>query len=394
MYKNQQDLYLKNKAKFDERQRQTETLKNKENRRNYPIENTLQKRVIGQLGPIYALSSAIRRKENGWHDEDRPLVFMFCGPSGVGKTELAKALAEYTHDKLEEGFIRIDMTEYQQSHEVSKLIGSPPGYIGHGEGGQLTERLKKCPDAVVLLDEVEKAHPDILTIMLQLFDEGRITDGKGTTVICKGAIFIMTSNLAQHEIANEADFLRHYKFSDTSDTSVYSDYDGDDDDDFPEEAQFTSSVTVIKSEAKNDKDMEKRKAEQQMSLSRQFLERTIYPLLYDHFRRDEFLGRINDVLIFLPFSEEELREITSRELSRWAEKARTRHGITMTWEPEVVDVLADGYNVRYGARSIKYEVERKVINPLAKANENDEIRNDGIVNFAVGESKDEETVSI
>jgi ATP-dependent Clp protease ATP-binding subunit ClpB len=217
-----------------------------------------------------------------------------------------------------------------------------------------------------LLDEVEKAHPDVLTIMLQLFDEGRITDGKGTTVECKDAIFIMTSNLAQHEIADEAELLR-------LEASVSSD------------AQTTGTATVL--EPANDSNEKKDKKgvtdERQISLSRKFIEHTIYPILYGHFRRDEFLGRINEVLFFLPFSEEELREITSRELTRWAEKARSRHGISITWDPEVVDVLADGYNIRYGARSIKYEVERKVVNLIAKANENDEVLDGGRVHITV-----------
>lgn len=192
--------------------------------------------------------------------------------------------------------------------------------------------------------------------MLQLFDEGRITDGKGTTVECRDAIFVMTSNLAQHEIADEAELLRL-------------------------EASVSSDAQTIATTANEDKHQET--TETGISLSRQFIEKTIYPILYEHFRRDEFLGRINEVLFFLPFSEEELREITSRELQRWAEKARTRHGITMTWDADVVDVLAEGYNIRYGARSIKYEVERKVVNLIAKANENDDVIDGGRVHVVV-----------
>ncbi|KAI9344722.1 P-loop containing nucleoside triphosphate hydrolase protein [Pilaira anomala] len=371
-----ENSYPKDKAEHDERQRKAQLLKEKEYRKKHPLEDALKDRLVGQLGPIHALASAIRRKQNGWHDEEHPLVFLFCGSSGVGKTELAKALAQHLHGKqLDKGFIRIDMSEFQHKHDVSRFIGSPPGYVGYDEGGQLTEKLKECPNAVVLLDEVEKAHPDVLTIMLQLFDEGRITDGKGTTVECKDAIFIMTSNLAQHEIADEAELLR-------LEASVSSD------------AQTTGTATVIEPKLNKepasvtDKEQDEAKINQQISLSRQFIQHVIYPILYEHFRRDEFLGRINEVLFFLPFSEEELREITSRELSRWAEKARTRHGITMTWEPEVVDVLADGYNIRYGARSIKYEVERKVVNLIAKANENDEVLDGGRVHLVVDKSID------
>ncbi|KAG2236100.1 P-loop containing nucleoside triphosphate hydrolase protein [Thamnidium elegans] len=365
-----ENSYPKDKAEHDERQRKAQLLKEKEYRKKHPLEDALKDRIVGQLGPIHALASAIRRKQNGWHDEEHPLVFLFCGSSGVGKTELAKALAQHLHGKqLDKGFIRIDMSEFQHKHDVSRFIGSPPGYVGYDEGGQLTEKLKECPNAVVLLDEVEKAHPDVLTIMLQLFDEGRITDGKGTTVECKDAIFVMTSNLAQHEIADEAELLR-------LEASVSSD------------AQTTGTATVIEPNSGNDKDSDDKKVERQISLSRKFIQHVIYPILYEHFRRDEFLGRINEVLFFLPFSDEELREITSRELSRWAEKARTRHGITMTWEPEVVDVLADGYNIRYGARSIKYEVERKVVNLIAKANENDEVLDGGRVHLVVDKSMD------
>jgi ATP-dependent Clp protease ATP-binding subunit ClpB len=153
-----------------------------------------------------------RRKENGWVDDDHPLVFLFLGSSGIGKTELAKQIAKYLHKDDggggKDSFIRMDMSEYQEKHEVAKLIGSPPGYVGHDDGGQLTKRLTKCPNAVVLFDEVDKAHPDVLTVMLQLFDEGRLTDGKGKTIECKKAIFVMTSNLAATEIAEHGLQLR------------------------------------------------------------------------------------------------------------------------------------------------------------------------------------------
>lgn len=147
-----------------------------EERRKFPLEQRLREVIVGQDGAIATVAASIRRKENGWTDSEHPLVFLFLGSSGIGKTELAKQVANYLHsDKKNKvgskGFIRIDMSEYQEKHEVSKFIGSPPGYIGHDEGGQLTKALKECSNAVVLFDEVEKAHPDILTIMLQLFDE-------------------------------------------------------------------------------------------------------------------------------------------------------------------------------------------------------------------------------
>ncbi|CAH8539439.1 unnamed protein product [Schistosoma bovis] len=145
--------------------------KEREERRLQPLENRLRKVIVGQEAAIRTVSAAIRRKENGWYDEDHPLVFLFLGSSGIGKTELAKQVAAYLHKDIKKGFIRIDMSEYQEKHEVSKFIGSPPGYVGHEEGGQLTRALAACPNAVVLFDETEKAHPDVLTALLQLFDE-------------------------------------------------------------------------------------------------------------------------------------------------------------------------------------------------------------------------------
>ena len=179
-----------------------------EERRKFPWEQRLKEFIVGQEGPITTIASAIRRKESGWIDEEHPLVFLFLGSSGIGKTELAKQVSKYLHKGNKAAFIRIDMSEYQEKHEVAKLIGSPPGYVGHDDGGQLTKKLKEFPEAVVLFDEVDKAHPDVLMVLLQLFDEGRLTDGKGKTIECKKAMFIMTSNLASTEIAEHALQLR------------------------------------------------------------------------------------------------------------------------------------------------------------------------------------------
>lgn len=207
--------------------------------------------------------------------------------------------------------------------------------------------------------------------MLQLFDEGRLTDGKGTTVECKDAIFVMTSNLAQHQIADEAELLRLE--AKTDDDSQSTGINSDD----AKQAPLTSEDAKI----------DKKDSDSDITLSRRFIDRVIYPILYDHFGRDEFLGRINEVLFFLPFDQKELKEITTRELMRWAEKAKKRHNITLTWSPDVVDVLVEGYNIRYGARSIKYEVERKVVNHVAKLNENDEVTDGGRVHVAVEETE-------
>ncbi|XP_063997318.1 mitochondrial disaggregase-like, partial [Pogoniulus pusillus] len=285
---------------------------------------------------IATVGAAIRRKENGWYDEEHPLVFLFLGSSGIGKTELAKQTAKYLHKDIKKGFIRLDMSEFQERHEVAKFIGSPPGYVGHEEGGQLTARLRQCPSAVVLFDEVDKAHPDVLTIMLQLFDEGRLTDGKGKTIDCRDAIFIMTSNVGSEEIAQHALQLR-------------------------QEAQQLCQPWGAGDPGAA--------GAQEVTLSRHFKEKVIRPLLKAHFRRDEFLGRINEVVYFLPFCHAELLQLVQKELSFWAKKAKARHNITLLWDREVMDVLADGYNLHYGARSIKHEVERRVVNQLAAAYE-------------------------
>ncbi|XP_041918888.1 caseinolytic peptidase B protein homolog [Alosa sapidissima] len=308
-----------------------------EERRRFPLERRLKEHMIGQEGAINTVAAAIRRKENGWYDEEHPLVFLFLGSSGIGKTELAKQVARYMHKDIKKGFIRMDMSEFQEKHEVAKFIGSPPGYVGHEDGGQLTKRLRDCPNAVILFDEVDKAHPDVLTIMLQLFDEGRLTDGKGKTIECKGAVFIMTSNVASEDIAQHALGLRR-------------------------EAQEQSRRRL----ADNLEEVQK---SSQITISKQFKEEVIRPILKAHFRRDEFLGRISEIVYFLPFCHAELIQLVNKELNFWAKKAKQRHNITLLWDPPVLDLLAGGYNVHYGARSIKHEVERCVVNQLAAAYE-------------------------
>ncbi|XP_031953911.1 caseinolytic peptidase B protein homolog isoform X2 [Corvus moneduloides] len=322
-------------SEFQEEQRRREV----EERRRFPLEQRLKEHIIGQESAIATVGAAIRRKENGWYDEEHPLVFLFLGSSGIGKTELAKQTAKYIHKDVKKGFIRLDMSEFQERHEVAKFIGSPPGYVGHEEGGQLTKKLRQCPNAVVLFDEVDKAHPDVLTIMLQLFDEGRLTDGKGKTIDCKDAIFIMTSNVASEEIAQHALQLRQ-EAMEMSKKRIAENL---------EDVQMTDKITI----------------------SKQFKEKVIRPILKAHFRRDEFLGRINEIVYFLPFCHSELIQLVNKELNFWAKKAKARHNITLLWDREVMDVLADGYNLHYGARSIKHEVERRVVNQLAAAYEQD-----------------------
>lgn len=286
--------------------------------------------IVGQLGPIHAVGAAIRRRENGWHDENRPLVLLFLGSSGVGKTELAKQLAKHLHKDPNSGFIRIDMTEFQSKHEVSKvrtlltllctheLIGS----IVYWQSSWLRWLRRRraayretsakyallfsmytrqffvanAENVVVLLDEVEKAHPDVLNVMLQVFDEGRLTDGRGVTVDCRNAIFVMTSNLAQNEIASAASLLR--ETSDISDTMM-----------MPPNVVEAEEPTFDEFSASPPEKLH------------HFMEETIFPILRGHFKRDEFLGRIDDMLLFLPFNQTELKEIAFKSLQKWIDRA-------------------------------------------------------------------------
>ncbi|XP_064636467.1 mitochondrial disaggregase-like isoform X2 [Lineus longissimus] len=349
------NLLVENESKYITQKQEREA----EERCKFPLEQRIKEHLIGQEAAIATVASAIRRKENGWYDEDHPLVFLFLGSSGIGKTELAKQVAKYLHkaEKEKKGFIRLDMSEYQEKHEVAKFIGSPPGYVGHEEGGQLTKKLRACPNAVVLFDEVDKAHPDVLTTMLQLFDEGRLTDGKGKTIECKDAIFIMTSNLASEEIAQHALDLR----------------------------EETTLLTVERSNEISDGN----EIAERITISRKFKDEIVRPILKRHFRRDEFLGRINEIVYFLPFSRAELSKLVVKELEFWAKRAKERNSIELVWDRQVIDVLAEGYNVHYGARSIKHEVERRVVTQLATAHERQLINKGCGLRIAVENPNDE-----
>uniref|UniRef100_A0A673M3A7 Caseinolytic peptidase B protein homolog n=1 Tax=Sinocyclocheilus rhinocerous TaxID=307959 RepID=A0A673M3A7_9TELE len=243
----------------------------------------------------------------------------------LGHTPLTYAKEGEMATLLKEGFIRMDMSEFQEKHEVAKFIGSPPGYVGHEEGGQLTKQLKQCPNAMVLFDEVDKAHPDVLTIMLQLFDEGRLTDGKGKTIECKDAIFIMTSNAASDEIAQHALQLR-------------------------QEAQEQSRRRL----AENLDDVQK----SEITISNTFKEQVIRPILKVIHHPRVFLSR--HIVFNKPYSYSGVMYLF---------QAKQRHNITLLWERPVLELLAGGYNLHYGARSIKHEVERRVVNQLAAAYE-------------------------
>ena len=272
------------------------------------LEKDLHERVVGQDLAVTAVSEAIRRSRSGLSDPNRPIgVFLFVGPTGVGKTELAKALA-YILFNQEEAMIRLDMSEYMEKHSVSKLIGSPPGYVGYDEGGQLTEALRRRPYSVVLLDEVEKANPDVFNILLQVFDDGRLTDSKGRVVNCKNALFIMTSNLGSMQL------LEH---------------------------------------------LEKKK-----DYSKEAILALLEPILKAHFR-PEFLNRLDEILPFLPLRREDMERIVELQLQGIRKRLHERH-IALDWDQKVLTQLGDeGYDPFFGARPLKRLIQQKVVNMLS-----------------------------
>jgi ATP-dependent Clp protease ATP-binding subunit ClpB len=269
------------------------------------LEEVLSQRVIGQPFAIEAVSEAVRRSRSGLSDPTRPVaVFLFVGPTGVGKTELAKALANQLFDQ-EESMLRVDMSEYMEKHSIAKLIGSPPGYVGYEEGGQLTEALRRRPYSVVLLDEIEKAHPDVLNILLQIFDDGRLTDSKGRTVNCKNALFIMTSNLGSEQLL--------------------------------EKIKSRSKDTVLN---------------------------IVEPILKTHFR-PEFLNRLDDVLPFLPLEPKEMEKIALIQLRKIGERL-VEKSMTLSWDHAVLSYLAEkGYDPFFGARPLKRLIQKEVTNLLS-----------------------------
>ncbi len=274
------------------------------------LENVLHKRVIGQEEAIQAVSDAIRRSRAGLQDEKRPIgSFLFLGSTGVGKTELAKTLASYMFDD-ENAMIRIDMSEYQERHSISRLVGAPPGYVGYDEGGQLTEAVRRRPYSVVLLDEIEKAHPDTFNILLQVLDEGRLTDNKGRVADFKNTIIIMTSNMGSTIIQE--------RFEDSDD--IHS-------------ATEAARVEVLG-----------------------LLRNTIRP---------EFLNRIDDIIMFTPLNKENIIAIVRLQLNQ-LKKLLSRQHITIDATDEAVAFLAEkGYDPQYGARPIKRIIQKEVLNKLS-----------------------------
>ncbi len=277
------------------------------------LEDELHKRVVGQDEAIKAVSDAVRRSRAGLQDPKRPIAsFIFLGTTGTGKTELAKALAEYLFND-ENMMTRIDMSEYQEKFSVSRLIGAPPGYVGYDEGGQLTEAVRRKPYSVVLFDEIEKAHPDVFNILLQVLDDGRLTDNKGRTVNFKNTIIIMTSNLGSQYIQS--------RFADLND------YNRD---------------SIIKDTKSHVMDM---------------LKKTIRP---------EFLNRIDDIIMFLPLTKEQIGKVVTMQMNR-VKKMLEPQGFTLEWTPNAIDWLANvGYDPEFGARPVKRAIQDYVLNDLSK----------------------------
>jgi ATP-dependent Clp protease ATP-binding subunit ClpB len=267
------------------------------------MESILEQRVVGQEQAIQVISDAVRRSRSGLQDPNRPVgSFIFMGPTGVGKTETAKAVAEFLFND-EKAVIRIDMSEYMEKHAVARLIGAPPGYVGYEEGGQLTEAVRRRPYAVILFDEIEKAHPDVFNIFLQILDEGRLTDSKGRVVDFKNALIIMTSNIGTGYI---------------SDASI---------------------------------PMEKRRQGVEQELKAHF--------------KPEFLNRIDEVIIFNPLSKENIRDIILIQLREVAKRLVER-GIHLDLTKKALEFLInEGFDPQFGARPLKRAIQKHLLNPLS-----------------------------
>ena len=288
------------------------------------LEEVLHERVVGQDEAVQAVSEAIIRARAGIKDPNRPIgSFVFLGPTGVGKTELAKTLAEVLFDD-ERSMIRLDMSEYMEKHTVSRLIGAPPGYVGYDEGGQLTEAVRRRPYSVILLDEIEKAHGDVFNVLLQILEDGRLTDGKGRTVDFKNTVIIMTSNIGSHEILN------------------------------------------------NDFDIAKER---------------VLELMKVHFR-PEFLNRIDDIIVFNALSAEQVGQIAGIMLAGLAKRLQKQINITLKWDEAVLQRLAgEGYDANYGARPLRRLISRAVETELSKSIVRGEVPDGAVVNLTVSAGK-------
>ena len=296
------------------------------------MEDELHKRVVGQNVAIEAVADAVRRSRAGLQNEKRPIgSFLFMGTTGVGKTELAKALAEFLFND-ENMMTRIDMSEYQERHSVSRLVGAPPGYVGYDEGGQLTEAVRRKPYSVVLLDEIEKAHPDVFNILLQVLDDGRLTDNKGRTVDFKNTILIMTSNVGADIIQA---FMEHLPVEGEDRAKMLSD--------------CRNEVVEV-------------------------LKRTVRP---------EFLNRIDEVIMFEPLSQSDIRDILRMQMRDLQDKL-SENGVTISFTQEFEDYMSTkGYEPAYGARPIKRLMQKELVNLLAKAILDGHVQRDTVITVTI-----------
>ena len=277
------------------------------------MEDALHKRVVGQDHAVKSVSDAVRRARAGLQDENRPLAsFIFTGSTGVGKTELAKTLAEFLFND-EDAMVRIDMSEYMEKHSVSRLIGSPPGYVGHEEGGQLTEQVRNHPYSVVLLDEIEKAHPDVFNILLQVMEDGRLTDNKGRVANFKNTIIIMTSNLASDEIMNQTENLN--------------------------EDNFDEKYNLIKTAVTTE------------------LKRHLKP---------EFMNRVDEIIVFMPLLQDQIKEIVKLQFERLT-RSLDKKNIETSLNEQALELLAkESWDPVYGARPVRRTIQNEVLNPMAE----------------------------
>lgn len=301
------------------------------------MEGELRKRVVGQDEAIAAISNALRRSRAGISEERRPIgSFIFLGPTGVGKTELAKVLAEFMFDD-EDALIRVDMSEYMEKHSVSKMIGSPPGYIGHDEAGQLTEKVRRHPYSVILFDEIEKAHPDVFNMLLQVLDDGHLTDAKGRKVNFKNTIIIMTSNIGSEFILN-AEKSGGIGFDDG-------------------ETRAKQESTGVKDRVLN--------------------------MLREQFK-PEFLNRVDEIIFFHALSQEHIADIVQLQIDEVAKRLREQKHITLKATERIKKFLGkEGYNPQYGARPLKRIIQHKILDPLAMKIVQGEVPEDSTVSIDV-----------
>jgi len=298
------------------------------------LEDELGKRVAGQHEAIAAVADAVRRSRAGLQDPRRPIgSFIFLGTTGVGKTELAKALADYLFDD-ENALVRLDMSEYQERHAVSRLVGAPPGYVGYDEGGQLTEAVRRKPYSVILLDEIEKAHPDVFNILLQVLDDGRLTDSKGRVANFKNTIIIMTSNIGSARIQeNFATMTEHNAFD-----------------------VYEQTRTEVLGELKR-------------------------------FMRPEFLNRVDETIMFRPLSEAEMMTVVRIQF-RDIQRRMSENGMSLEADDQVLNYLAhEGFDPNMGARPLKRTLQRLVLNPLSKEILAGKVERDGVVALVLDEDK-------